>query len=65
MKFATSQRCACATFINAQLTLAKNEEECRRFLRSYGSHPAECINAIVVHNTGTKQTFEGMLSVHI
>lgn len=31
----------------------ENEEEARRFLKSYREHPAECINGVVVYNTGT------------
>lgn len=30
-----------------------DEEEARRFLKSYRTYPAECINGVVVYNTET------------
>jgi len=38
----------------------KNKEECRTFLRSYNSYPAECYSAVVVYNTKTKTQVEGV-----
>jgi len=34
--------------------------QCREFLRSYRYHPAECVTAVCVYNTVTKQSFEGV-----
>jgi len=38
----------------------QNAEECRRFLRSYASHPAECFSAVVVTNTASRRSVEGV-----
>eukprot|EP01119_Soliformovum_irregulare_P000086 TRINITY_DN10066_c0_g1_i1.p1 TRINITY_DN10066_c0_g1~~TRINITY_DN10066_c0_g1_i1.p1 ORF type:complete len:191 (+),score=40.07 TRINITY_DN10066_c0_g1_i1:24-596(+) len=35
-------------------------EECKKFLASYAQHPAECITAVVVTNTQTKESVEGV-----
>jgi len=37
-----------------------DEEQCRQFLRSYKDYPAECIAAVVVTNTLTRESFEGV-----
>ncbi len=38
----------------------ESDEEARRFLKSYGDHPAMTVTAVVVTNTATRQAAEGV-----
>jgi septum formation protein len=38
----------------------KDEEECRKFLRSYKDHPAEAVDGLVIINTATGKRAEGV-----
>jgi len=38
----------------------EDNSQCREFLRSYKDFPAVCVTAVVVTNTDTRETYEGV-----
>lgn len=43
----------------------EDEAQCREFLRSYASHPAEAIVGVAVTNTKTGSTFFFFFTLHL